>query len=161
MKRALASFLIVVCLLGSAAAARATTSPDADADKRAQVEARMKQLRADILRKQVGLTPDKARVVEAVLEQHALERKKLVRTLHSERQALERLLEADSNEEAAYARTLRTLRSTRDQLQALRRRELDQLDKLMTAKQQAKLLSSLRRVQRKLHGALKAYREEN
>jgi Spy/CpxP family protein refolding chaperone len=157
MKSALRCLLLALALLAPSSA-RADTAPEPTPDqKRAQVEARMRQIRLDILQKEVGLGADKTRVVAALLERHGAERKKLEGALQNERRAVERLLQADSNDQAAYAKALRAVRARRAQLAALRERELDEIGRHLTPKQQAKFLSALRRTHKKLRALLHDY----
>lgn len=134
--------------------------PQKDAEKRAQIEARIKQVRSDILRKEVGLEPSKADAAEKILERHAVERKKLAAEQQARRQALATLLESDSNDQAAYAKAVKSLRAGHAKLVALRDREFDELGHLMTPKQQAKFLASVHHAQQKLGALLKEYRGE-
>jgi hypothetical protein len=157
MTHALRFLLVIAALLGtSSVRADAAPRPTPD-EKRAQVEARMRQVRLDILKKDVGLDAEKIRVVAALLERHGAERKKLQAALASERRAVDALLEADSNDQAAYARALRALRGRHAELAALRERELQEIGRHMTPKQQAKFLTALRRVHRKLRALLHSY----
>lgn len=157
MKYALRFLLLLAALLGTSLVwADAAPHPTPD-QKRAQVEARMRQLRLDILQKEVGLDNEKTRVVAALLERHAAERKKLQTALSNERRAVDELLETDSNDQAAYARGLRALRARHAALAALRERELQDLGRHMTPKQQAKFLTALRRMHKKLRALLSNY----
>lgn len=157
MKNALRCLLLVAALLLPTLAwadARPHGTPE---QKRAQVEARMRQIRLDILQKEVGLDAEKTRVVAALLERHGAERRKLQGALQSERRTVEELLETDSNDQAAYARALRAVRTRHAQLAAQRERELENVSRHMTPKQQAKFLSALRRVHKKLRTLLRDY----
>ena len=66
------------------------------------------------------------------------------------RQALRKLLESDSNNQAAYAAAIRGLREAEKQKLTIREREADELGKLLTAKQQAKLMHATHRLRRQL-----------
>jgi Spy/CpxP family protein refolding chaperone len=157
MKRALLSFFLIAALL-AAPSLRADAAPHPTPDeKRAQVEARMRQVRLEILKKDVGLDAEKTRVVAALLDRHGAERKKLQAALANERRAVDELLKADSNDQAAYARALRALRARHAELAALRERELQEIGRHLTPKQQAKFLTALRRVHRKLRTLLNGY----
>lgn len=157
MKHALRCLLLVTTLFGTGLAS-AEAAPDPSAEqKRAQVEARMRQIRLDVLKKDVGLDGEKTRAVAALLERHGAERQKLQAALAHERRAVEQLLAADSNDQAAYARALRSLRARHAQLATLRERELQEIGRHMTPKQQAKFLTALRRVHKKLRALLSSY----
>jgi Spy/CpxP family protein refolding chaperone len=157
MKRSFRHLLLALALLVPSAAFADAAPNRTPADKRAQVEARMRQIRADILQKDVGLDAEKTRVVQALLERHSAERKRIETALHAERRTLDQLLEADSKDQAAYAKSITALRARHAELSALRQRELDELGRHLTPKQQAKFLSALRRVQKKLRSLLKSY----
>ena len=126
--------------------------------KRAVIEQRLKQLRHDLLRKEVGLDENKAIVVERTLDKYMAEKKKLKDQAITHRRALRKLLESDSNDQAAYAAAIRGLREAEKQKQALRERELDELGKLLTAKQQAKLMRATHRLKRQLAHKVREHR---
>jgi len=133
---------------------------DRDGKKRAEVEARMKSLRADVLRKRVGLEPQKAAEVERILERDAPERLKLQAKLRSSRRALQRLLAEDSNDQQAFTRALQGLREAQGELQKLRQREAQELAKHLTPKQQAKLAIALRELNGRLRRHLRDYEKK-
>ena len=132
--------------------------PNHDPQKRAVIEQRLKQLRRDMLRKEVGLDENKAVVVERVLDKYLAEKKKLREQAVTHRRALRTLLESDSNDQQAYSTAIRGLREAEKQKQALRERELDELGKLLTAKQQAKLMRATHRMKRQLEHRLREHR---
>lgn len=131
-----------------------------DSDKRAQVEARMKQVRSEILRKEVGLDASKATDIEKILDKSAAEKKKLQLELRTHRHAMRELLQADSNDQAAYTKAIRGLRGAQTKLHALRDRELDEISKQLSPKQQAKFVHALWQTEKKLRKALSDYREK-
>ena len=129
--------------------------------KRAKLEERMKRIRHDVLVKRVGLDEQKAKQVELVLDKYSVERQKLRAEQRSQRRALNELLRADSNDQAAYARALKGLREARKKLHALEEREAEELTKLLTAKQQAKYLRALERVRRELRKKFREHRRRD
>ncbi len=129
-----------------------------NAAKRAKVEARLKQIRGEILRKRVGLDEKHAKQVESILDRYRPQRQALRQKLKAHRQAISKLLKADSNDQNAYRREIAGLRSTQKQLDALRDREINEVSRLLTPKQQAKLAVALRRMQRRLRQAMQQYR---
>jgi len=157
MKRMLRCLLLVAALLVPALALADAVPAPATAQKRAQLEARMRQLRMEILQKDVGLDAEKTRAVAALLERHSAERRRIETAIQNDRGTLDQLLQADSKDQAAYSKGLRALRARHTELAALRQRELDDIARHMTPKQQAKFLSALRRVQKKLRALLKSY----
>jgi hypothetical protein len=126
--------------------------------KRERIEARMKRLRADVLRKDVGLDPAKAVMAERALERYAAERKKLHAELHRQRRVLHELLHSGSDDQAAYAKAVQELRAAQTKLYSLRDREFREVSQVMTPKQQARFLASLGRIRGKLRAALQSYR---
>jgi len=119
-------------------------------EKRAKVESRLKQIRHDVLRKEVGLDEKKAAEAERVFAKYAPERKKLKQEQREHRSALRALLESDSSDEAAYARALKGVREGQKKIQALNERESQELSRVMTAKQQAKYLRAMQKLRREL-----------
>ena len=130
----------------------------ARAEKRAKIEARLKKIRGEVLRKRVGLDETHARRVEAILDRYRPKRQALQKQMRTHRQAIGKLLKADSNDQNAYRREIAGMRSAKRQLDALRERELNEVSRLLTPKQQAKLAVALRRMQRRLHNAMQQYR---
>jgi Spy/CpxP family protein refolding chaperone len=157
MKR-MACILIWACLALSPtlALADAPSSQD-DQQKRAQIEARMKQLRSDMLKKDVGLSTEKLAQAEKILQRYAEERKKLKAQIHTQHRAISELLDSGNNDDAAYAKAVKNLRALDTRLMALRGRELDEVSRLMTPKQQAKFMVAVRKMQHRLREALRAY----
>ena len=132
-----------------------------DDEKRAKVEQRLKQLRRDVLLKEVGLDEKKATDAERILDKYAVERKKLQRELRTQRRALKQLFDEDSNDQAAYARSLKTMRDTQKRLGSVQEREIDELSRLMTPKQQAKFLRAIQQVKRKIARRLREHRKRD
>jgi Spy/CpxP family protein refolding chaperone len=120
------------------------------AAKRAKVAVRMKQIRTQVLRKEVGLDEKKAAEVVKILEKYQPTRQKLQIDARTQRRALRDLLDKDSNDQPAYDKAIKGLRSTQKKLQDLREKEADELTKVLTPKQQAKLAVAIRKVQAKL-----------
>jgi Spy/CpxP family protein refolding chaperone len=106
------------------------------------------------------LEPAKAAEIERVLDRHAPERQKLHEKLRDHRRELNRLLEGDSNDQQAYERAIRGLREAQEQLFVHRRKELDELGRALTPKQQAKLVRALRQMQRKLNKHLRDHNRQ-
>jgi Spy/CpxP family protein refolding chaperone len=132
--------------------------PDHDPQKRAVIEQRLKQLRHDMLRKEVGLDENKASVVERTLDKYMTEKRKLKDQAVTHRRALRKLLESDSNDQQAYTNAIRGLREAEKQKQSLREREMDELGKLLTPKQQAKLMRATHRLKRQLAHRVREHR---
>jgi Spy/CpxP family protein refolding chaperone len=152
----LATLLPLALVLTLATPAFAQGAPPAG--KRAQVEARMKQIRARMLRVEVGLAEAKAKQVEAILDKYKTERKALRQKAQAHRRAIGELLRKDSNDQSAYAREIKALRETQRKLQALRDKEIDELQKVLTPKQQAKLGMEMQRMRRRMQQAVDRHR---
>lgn len=128
------------------------------AEKRAKIEARLKQIRGQVLRKRVGLDEKHAKQVEGILDRYRPKRRALQKQMRTHRQAIGKLLKADSNDQNAYRREIAGMRNAKKQLDALRDREINEISRVITPKQQAKLAVALRRMQRRLHSAMSQYR---
>lgn len=148
MSRVLSSVVLSLALLLAAMPARAENK--GGEDKRAKVEQRLKQLRNRILRQEVGLDEKKADEVQKVLLKYEPERRKLQRQHRQHRSELRDLLQADSNDDAAYKKSIEGFRSTQKKLNALRDKEMDEIAKLVTPKQQAKLYAALERLRKRM-----------
>ncbi len=129
------------------AGAKEPKSPEA---KRARVQARLKQVRTRILKQEVGLDDKKVAEVEKIFDKYEPERRKLIKQQREQRLALKELLKQNSDDEAAYKKALESFRATQKKLKALTDRELDELSKQLTHKQQAKLFAALQRLRKKL-----------
>ena len=62
------------------------------------------------------------------------------------------MLELDSNDQAAYAKSIRTLLDARQKLHELQRKQADELAKVLTPKQQAKLARAIGETRQKMRG---------
>jgi Spy/CpxP family protein refolding chaperone len=150
-------FVLVSCALLATAHAFADPKHGHDPDKRAKIEARLKEVRGIALRKEVGLEEKKAAEVEAVLAKIHGEREQIIRKMQAQRRVLRELLNKDSQDQNAYSRALVALHAAEDQLNALNKRQNQELAKLLTPKQQAKLGAVFQRMQRRLRKALHKY----
>jgi Spy/CpxP family protein refolding chaperone len=155
MNRWLAVLISLSVLLSAPLAFAERRGKDAD-DKRAKVELRTKKLRAQVLRKDAGLDEKKAAEVEKILEKYTPIRHKLEQESQTHRRALRELLDKDSNDLPAYDKAIKGLRSAQKRLHDAREKEIDELSKVLTPKQQAKLLVSIRKLQGKLRRKMRA-----
>lgn len=130
-------------------------------DKRAKVEARVKELRTRVLRTQVGLDEKKAAEVEKILAKHAPERKKIQKEIQTHRRQLRALLDKDSNDQAAYKKAIDGFRAARKKAQTQRDQEFDELAKVLTPKQQAKLVVALRKLQAQLRKRVRQFEDRD
>jgi Spy/CpxP family protein refolding chaperone len=150
--------LAFLCAFGLSATTYAQPS-DAPA-KRAELEHRLKKLRAEILRKDVGLDEKKATEVERTLDKFRAERERLQNELRQQQKTLRALLDLDSVDQSAYARSLQIVREHMQKLQVLRLQEFDELAKLLTPKQQAKLGRAIRQLEQKLKALVRRHEGE-
>jgi Spy/CpxP family protein refolding chaperone len=141
----LASLLAAVSLL--LAPTPAFAQPKEGGDKKAKIEERRAKVRARVLR-EVGIDEAKGKQVEKVLLKYEPERQKQLKAQREYRKTLRDLLSQDSNDDAAYKKALEGLRSAQKKVFTAREKELDELAKLLTAKQQAKLFATLQRMRR-------------
>lgn len=111
--------------------------------------AHKQQVRLRLLQRRVGLDDATARKVIEVLRAHEGKRAELARKMRAEKRTLGRLVRQDSNDEAAYRQAIDNLMRTQQQLEALRFEEFKELRKVLTAKQQAKLLVELNRLMKR------------
>lgn len=151
--RAWLARVVVVCLvlaMSGAALAQAKGKARGGDDKGAKVGARLEQVRTRVLQKQVGLDQKTAEAVVKILTKYQPERKKLQKEQREHRQAVRELLANDSNDEAAYKSGIQGFRSAEKKLFELRNKEIDEVSKLLTPKQQAKLVAVMLRLKRKL-----------
>ncbi len=107
------------------------------------------RVRMRVLTGRVGLDDASAHKVLAVLRAHEGKRAELARRMKSEKRNLKRLVRQDSNDEASYRRAIDDLMRTQQEMEALRFQEFTELRKVMTAKQQAKLLVELNRLMKR------------
>jgi len=114
-----------------------------------------------VLRSEVGLDDKKAAEVEKILAKHAPQRKKLQKEAQTQRQALRALVQKDSNDQAAYDKAIQALRAAQKKLHAQREKEVDELAKVLTPKQQAKLLIATRKLQTKLRKRVREFEDRD
>lgn len=134
---------LLVCLPAGA-------QPRGPGAKRAKIEARMKEVRGKVLRKDVGLDDQRAKRVERILDKYTPQRRKLKKQERMHTKTLRALIQADSDDQPAYKRSIDGFRSTKNQLHALQNREYAELAKQLTPKQQAKLYVAIRKVRARL-----------
>jgi Spy/CpxP family protein refolding chaperone len=150
------SWLLVLAVFAATPAiAHARGGPE---QKRAEIQQRLKQLRHELLLKEVGLDAAKAASVERGLDKYAAERRSVRDRIEQHRSTLRKLLDANSNDQQAYTAAIRGLREAEKQRGTLRERELDEIGKLLTPKQQAQLMRGTERLKRRLAHRLRERR---
>jgi Spy/CpxP family protein refolding chaperone len=133
----------------------ASADPSSPAAKRGKVKERLKQIRSKALREQVGLDEATATRVEATFEKYRVERTKQRERLSRNRKTLAELVKSDSKDQAAYSRAIAEVRAAQQELFRLRSQQTDELSKILTPKQQAKLALTLEQLKRRLRAALR------
>jgi Spy/CpxP family protein refolding chaperone len=142
-------FSFLACLLALTSIGTVASAQPAKG-KRAKVEQRLAKLREHVLKKDVGLDDKKAAAVGEILTRHATERRKIQKDQRDYRRTLQKLVQSDSNDQDAYKKALKSFRDGRKKLQALEDRQLDELAKVLTPKEQVKLVAALSKFRRKL-----------
>ncbi len=107
--------------------------------------AKMKEFRAKALREFVGLDEAKAAKVEATMDGFQERRIELHQTMRDNMLSLRALLKEDSNDQEAFANALDTLRVGHEEMQKLHAEQMEAVRGLLTPKEQAKLLVTMRK----------------
>lgn len=140
--------LLAVLLVSSGALAQPKGKGPKGEERRAKMEERLNQIRSRVLREKVGLDEAKAKQVEQILNKYEPERVKQRQAVRESAKALSELIDKDSNDQKAYERALLGMRTADKKLAELRDKELQELAKVLTPKQQAKLVISIRQMRR-------------
>jgi Spy/CpxP family protein refolding chaperone len=114
------------------------------------LRARAAKLRQRLLREKVGLDAHKAEQVAAIIDEQRDEQRRLRRDMRAARQELRRLFADDSSDDQAYEAALAKLRASYRGLADLRDRQFDAIKKVLTPREQAKLLAALARAHKEL-----------
>ncbi len=168
LKHALSLSLLALAL-GVSSSAHAQKGPpphagpplDGAGHKRAEAQAHMRQMRARLLRERVGLDEKTAQSVEKVLDKYQTEREKLRATVGQEKKTLRALLDLDGNDQAAYTRAMRSMLDAQQKLERLKQQEFDELSKILTPKQQAKLWRVITEAMKRMQDAMKHKRDRD
>ncbi|GEM_PF-4208665 len=116
---------------------------------------KMKEMRGKMLRERIGLTEEKAKKVEAVLDGFH-ERHMAMREKHrTAMRALKDLVKADSNDQEAYKNALDEMKANHQERQALMEEQMEALKKVVDPKEQAKLFLAHERMTKKMHKFMK------
>jgi Spy/CpxP family protein refolding chaperone len=108
-----------------------------------------------MLKEKVGLDEAAASEVEVVLEEFHGQRMELHEEVKARTDAVKELLTQDSNDQEAYAVALDAVMKAREEMHALKLEEIEALRKVLTPKQQAQMLMSLRRMHKKGRGFMR------
>lgn len=144
-------WILIPLALSVAGTALADPPPEGPWGERAEMDQRMLKARGRLLREKVGLSEEKARKVEAVLDKYAPERKRLVASMRDARQKLRALVTLNSEDQAAYRTNLEQLRTSRKALMDLMDKAFNEVAKDLTPKEQTRLFLALD----KLRGAVR------
>lgn len=120
-------------------------------EQREKMHKRFLEKRAKVLREQVGLDDATARKVEKVHDTFHTERMAIGKRMHESRFALKKLLDADSNDQKAFARAVQGILDAQKAMGDLRQREMQAVRRFLTPKQQAKLMVSIHKARRQMH----------
>jgi Spy/CpxP family protein refolding chaperone len=147
--------------IGLAVALAAPTAFAQPKANRAKVQERIKKLRSEVLRKHVGLDEAKAKQVEKLLDKYEPQRQAAQQQMRQKQRTLGALLKADSNDQQAYKNAIKGYRDADKKLRSVRDKEFDEISKLITPKQQAKLVVALRKMQAKIRSAMRRRARDN
>lgn len=117
-------------------------------EQRVQFRKRMKARFGKMLREKMQLPEAKARQVERLVRNNMKQKRPLRKQMRQYRMTLHNLLKDDSNDQRAFADTLRGLKQTRESLRLLHETQVAGLQKVLTPKQQAQLLVAHHKMRR-------------
>lgn len=123
--------------------------PGPRGERGAKMGERMKEMRSRVLREKVGLAEADAQAIEAVLQKYDPERQKLHQKKRQTRQALRALFQSDSNDQEAYRVALKDARDVHEALHNLRQTQMAAVSKMLSPKQQAKLMMAMHRMKKR------------
>jgi Spy/CpxP family protein refolding chaperone len=111
---------------------------------------RAAERRRALLQKRVGLDEQKAAEVVAIVQKHTAAQRQVRQKVRDARKRMRELLRTDSNDEQAYASALSDLEAAHSALNELRQKRFEELEQVLTAREQAKLLTTMGKVRREL-----------
>lgn len=122
-----------------------------DQEGRAErIHERMAKKRSRVLRERVGLDEAKASEVETTLAKFDERRRQIHVRKRAVRKTVRQLLEADSDDQAAFEAALREMQAVHDGIMALRKEQMAALARTLSAKQQVKLMLAMRRMDHRM-----------
>ena len=119
-----------------------------------QMHKRFKAMMSKALRQDVGLDEQTARKVEQVHAAQQDQRRASHQQMFKAKRALRTLVDSDSNDQKAFATAVEGLIQARAAMQKLREEGFAKVRALLTPKQQAKLLLTMHKARRQMHGAM-------
>lgn len=135
--------LVTAALAFAAPAFGESPPPSASADRGGHFEQRVHEMRSRVLRERIGLTEDKARKVEAILDRYAPERRRVATRMREALKKLRALTASNSDDQAAYRGALGQVRASRKALQELMDRAFTEVAKELTPREQVRLFLAL------------------
>ena len=109
--------------------------------------------RARMLKTRVGLNDATAKNVVSIMAKYDAQRRAFRKNLRDHHEKLVALVESDSNDQAAYRRELLALKQGRIAMMRLRDLQIAEIQRVLTPKQQAKLLVQMGKFRRMMrHG---------
>ncbi|MBI4952397.1 MAG: periplasmic heavy metal sensor [Myxococcales bacterium] len=114
-----------------------------------EVSARVKRMRARVLRDKVGLDEARAEKVGKILDGFDAERQKAQKEQRAARRALVEVVRAKGEDQKAYADAVQRFRDAQKALVELRNRQFDAVGKELTPREQATMLVTLGKLQGK------------
>jgi Spy/CpxP family protein refolding chaperone len=115
-------------------------------------DTRFQKMQGRLLREKVGLSDAEAAKVEAVFAGDREAHQKLRDQMREAHKTLRQLLKEDSNDMAAYSKAIAALEDTKAQMEGLMEAHKVEISKILTPKQQAKLMLAMKRLMMKAHG---------
>ncbi len=116
----------------------------------AQKMKRAEKMVGKALRNKLGLSEDKAKKVESILKKQRASQQKIRGQLRTARQDLGKLFRSDSNDQNAWRSALDKMEKSHKALAQGRDKQFAALKKVLTPKEQAKLLRGLNQLQKRM-----------
>lgn len=125
-----------------------------------EVQARFKEVRGRMLRQEAGLSEATAQKTEKVLDQFDPRRREIMRDMHQRMQTLRELLQNDSADQKAYQEVLDAIQSDQKDMEQLKSRQIEALKQVLTPKEQARVLMTMKQMHHRTRQMLRQYRGE-
>lgn len=116
-----------------------------------EMHGKMIQMRSRLLREKLEFDAAVVEKIEETLRTYDPRRHELHKKKHNAHRQIRKLLESDSNDQAAYERALTDMQAARRGLSSLRAEEMKEISALLSPKEQAKLTLAFKRMKNKMH----------
>ncbi len=150
--------LVAIVVLGFVVPATVLANPKGGEGRRqmrkqhrAMFKAKMKKVRAKVLRERVGLSEKRAVRLEQTLDGFNKQRWLIKKEMHRNHKKLRQLLLDDSNDQRAYKQSIDALAVGRAKIDVLKGEQMSALRKQLNPKEQAKAMMALHRMRRRMH----------